>query len=280
MVLIVLCIGNNLIIGSKKTVEKTKKDLMERFDCKDCGDIEEYMGCKIVRTQNLLKFTQPVLMQSYNDEFKVPKKSYRMPAPTGWVLVAGKEEEALNPAMQMKYCSGTGKAMHVMQYSKPETYNAVQDLSCHMHEATQDHFKAMLRVLKYSLDSVKQGLVLKPNRKWDGSQSHKFVIGGRSDSDYAKEPKDRRSVSGHVVYLEGVPVMFKSSTERTVALSTTKAETYAGVTCVQDMLYMKNMLGSLELKVKLPRVLEMDSQGAVYLANNWSVGGRTRHIDV
>ena len=27
-------------------------------------------------------------------------------------------------------------------------------------------------------------------------------------------------------------------------------------------------------------VLEMDNQGAVYLANNWSVGGRTRHIDV
>ena len=41
MVLIVLCIGNNLIIGSKKTVEKTKKDLMERFDCKDCG----HQGC-------------------------------------------------------------------------------------------------------------------------------------------------------------------------------------------------------------------------------------------
>jgi hypothetical protein len=50
---------------------------MERFDCKDCGDIEEYVGCKIVRTKNSLKFTQPVLMQSYNDEFELPKKSYR-----------------------------------------------------------------------------------------------------------------------------------------------------------------------------------------------------------
>ena len=27
-------------------------------------------------------------------------------------------------------------------------------------------------------------------------------------------------------------------------------------------------------------VLEMDNRGAVDLANNWSVGGRTRHIDV
>ncbi len=66
--------------------------------------------------------------------------------------------------------------MHAMQYSKPETYNAVQDLSRQMHKATQDHYKAMLHVLKYSLDSVDQGLVLKPNRKWDGSQSYEFVI--------------------------------------------------------------------------------------------------------
>ena len=27
-------------------------------------------------------------------------------------------------------------------------------------------------------------------------------------------------------------------------------------------------------------LLEMDNKGAVLLANNWSVGGRTRHVDV
>ncbi len=64
LVLILSWIDDNLIIGSKKAVEKTKKDLMERFDCEDCGDIEEYVGCKIERTKNLLKFTQPVLMRS------------------------------------------------------------------------------------------------------------------------------------------------------------------------------------------------------------------------
>jgi hypothetical protein len=34
------------------------------------------------------------------------------------------------------------------------------------------------------------------------------------------------------------------------------------------------------LKVKLPMILEMDNKGAVDLANNWSIGGRTRHVDV
>jgi hypothetical protein len=147
-----------------------------------------------------------------------------------------------------------------------------------MHKATQDHYKAMLGIMKYSVGRVNQGLVLKPHRKWDGSQNHKFIISGRSDSDYAKEPKDRHSISGHMVYLEGAPTTFKSSIERTVSLSTTEEETSAGVTCMQDILYMKNILESLGLKVKLPIVLEMDNQGRVYSVNNWSVGGRTRHI--
>ncbi len=83
MVLIVLWIDDNLIIGSKKAVEKTKKGIMKRFYCKECGDIKEYLGCKIVRMINLFKFTQPVLMQSYNDKFELPKKSYRTPALAG-----------------------------------------------------------------------------------------------------------------------------------------------------------------------------------------------------
>jgi hypothetical protein len=126
LVLIVSWIEDILIMGPKKAVQKTKKDLMERFDCKDCGDIKEYVGCKIEGTKKSLKFTQ-LLMQSYNDKFELPKKSNKTPAPAGLVLVAGKKEEALSPAMQKKYCSETGKAMQmqVMQYFKPETYNAV-----------------------------------------------------------------------------------------------------------------------------------------------------------
>ncbi len=33
-------------------------------------------------------------------------------------------------------------------------------------------------------------------------------------------------------------------------------------------------------KVKLPMLLKMDNKGAVDLANNWSVGGQTRHVNV
>jgi hypothetical protein len=36
----------------------------------------------------------------------------------------------------------------------------------------------------------------------------------------------------------------------------------------------------LELEVELPMTLEMDNSGLVDIANSWSVGGRTHHVDV
>jgi hypothetical protein len=74
--------------------------------------------------------------------------------------------------------------------------------------------------------------------------------------------------------------MFKSLTQKSVTLSVCEAEQTAGVLCTQDMLYVKNVLESMGLKVKLPMCLEIDNKGAVDLANNWSIGGYTRHVDV
>jgi hypothetical protein len=62
LVLIVSWIDDNLFIESKKAVEKAKEELMERFGCKECGDLDEYMGCKIEWTENSLKFTPPILI--------------------------------------------------------------------------------------------------------------------------------------------------------------------------------------------------------------------------
>ena len=80
--------------------------------------------------------------------------------------------------------------------------------------------------------------------------------------------------------LEGSSIVFRGSIQKHVALSVTEAELYAGVSTSQDMLYTKNVLELLGLRVGLPMILEMDNMGAVHLANSWSVSGRTRHIDV
>jgi hypothetical protein len=74
--------------------------------------------------------------------------------------------------------------------------------------------------------------------------------------------------------------MHRRATQKTVALSSCEAELNAAVLCVQDMIYGKNLLESVGLKVQVPMVLEMDYKCAVDLINSFGVGGCTHHIDV
>ena len=95
-----------------------------------------------------------MLLQSYRDESDIGNlKKFNTPAAPGTVLKKPDEgEESLTPEKQTQYCSGVGKRMHMMRYSRPDTYNAVCNLARHMTRATQVHYDAMLRMMKYVYD--------------------------------------------------------------------------------------------------------------------------------
>eukprot|EP00957_Ditylum_brightwellii_P187247 14260981-Ditylum_brightwellii.AAC.1 len=65
-----------------------------------------------------------------------------------------------------------------------------------------------------------------------------------------------------------------------VALSVTEAELFAAMLCAQDMMCAMRILNNMGLQVKLPIVLYIDNKGAKDFVSNWSVGGRTWHIEV
>ena len=68
--------------------------------------------------------------------------------------------------------------------------------------------------MRYFAGTPNHGLLLKPNAKWDGDPNFEFVVSGRSDSDYGKDPKRHQSVSaGYSAFLCGVPVPMKSSVQ-------------------------------------------------------------------
>ena len=134
--------------------------------------------------------------------------------------------------------------------------------------------------MSYIVQTPNRGLLLKPKGKWDGNPDYEFEILGRSDSNYAKDPENRRSVSGFYTFLNGAPVNAKSKMQQCVTLSVTEAELVSATTCAQDMIFVMRLLESVGLKVKKPMILEVDNEGAKDLTENWSVGGRTRHVDV
>jgi hypothetical protein len=49
-----------------------------------------------------------------------------------------------------------------MQYSQPDSHNAVRDLARHMTILAQVHMDAILRLMKYVDDTSNRGFVLNP----------------------------------------------------------------------------------------------------------------------
>jgi hypothetical protein len=75
-----------------------KKSLQQRFKSADWKS---------------LKLTQPLMLQSFSDEFELPDGPIpNTPATPGDVLVRAKPEDCVSQAEQFKYRSGTGKLLH------------------------------------------------------------------------------------------------------------------------------------------------------------------------
>jgi hypothetical protein len=139
----------------------------------------------------------------------------------------------------------------------------------------------MHQTMKYCVGSPERGLLLKPIGEWDGNPSYEFVITGRLDSDYAEDTDTRRSVSGTSTFLNGSSIHTRSNTQKSVTLSVSEAKLVAATTqCAQDMLFAMRAVESMGLKFKKPMILEINNKGVVDLTHNWSVGGRTRHVEV
>ena len=65
-------IDDNVIVRQESDIMELKKDLMNQFECKDCGPMDEYVGCTIEKLNTGgIKFRQKVLLQSYRDEFDI-----------------------------------------------------------------------------------------------------------------------------------------------------------------------------------------------------------------
>ena len=170
------------------------------------------------------------------------------PAEAGTVLIKCSEGARVGKSRHTYFRRGVGKLLCMCRWLRREVQNSVQELSRQGSGPSEAHVKAMHRAMEYCMGELNRGWKLQPKRKWDGKDKFfEFQIHGLADSDYAKCPSTRRSVSGYAEFLEGVAVSVKSAMQQVVAFLVTEAKLMASVQCAQDMLYVK-------------RVLEIESQ--------------------
>ena len=103
---------------------------------------------------------------------------------------------------------------------------------------------------------------------------------GYSDADWAGEIDTRRSTSGMVFFYNGGPITYRSSTQKSVALSTAESEYLALSDAVKEAVYLKMLLGDLHQTIDEAIIIYEDNQAAEKISKNPVLYTRTKHIDI
>ena len=242
--------------------------------------MKTFVGCDIIKSKDkkaiwlhqskLIKH----LKQNFNDEVK-HFRSFKTPAgPKTIVMRPLPDDPKLSEEQQSRYRSGVGMLLYLIKHSRPDLANAIRELTKVLDGATTAHYKAMLRVIRYVFDTERYGLLLNPNGKTP------VEVIAYSDSEYGGDRDTRISVYGYKIYLNGALISWKSKSGKSVTLSSTEAEYFACSEATKEVMFVKNILETMGIDMKVPAVVKMDNTGAIFLANNHTSGQRTKHIDI
>jgi hypothetical protein len=278
---VILYVDDGGIIGTKEIIDKLVNALSKDFKVKYLGEMEHFVGCHLIQSvkKDIIWIHQPKLLKNLKEHFGEmvkEKRVYKTPgAPKTVIIRPMKDDPLISVEDQKKFRSGVGMLLYLVKHSRPDIANAVRELSKVADGATQAHWKAMMRVIKFVIDTENYGLKIKPYKDKKG-----FHLEGICDSEYAGDKDSRISVYGYILYFCGAPVAWKSKAGRSVTLSSTEAEYFAVSEIAKEAIFIKQVLESMNINFNYPIEIKVDNVGAIYLANNYATSQRTKHIDI
>ena len=168
--------------------------------------------------------------------------------------------------------------LYLVKFSRPDISSSVRELSKAMDRSTDAHYKVLLRVLKYVVRTEDLGLIYDSGIlvNFDGT----WQIVAFCDSDFAGDKDNRISVTGFCIYIGKCLISWKSRGQKSVTLSSTEAEYVAESEVCMEIMFIRQVLEFLGMKVNYPITVNCDNVGAIFLAYNSKNSQRTKHVDI
>jgi Reverse transcriptase (RNA-dependent DNA polymerase) len=254
-----------------------KQQLQRLFEMEDLGEARLVLGMKITRDRPSKKITlsQTDYVAGLLDKLRATELNpTATPMEAGLQLTRAPDEYQPSPQHITQYQSIVGALMYAACATRPDIAYSVSTLSQYSARPNSTHFDALKRVLRYLRGSTNLSLT------FTGTSDLTPQLVGFTDSDWASNQDDRRSVTSYVFILSGGPISWASRRQRTVAQSTTEAEYMATAEAVKETIWWRRFLGELEQPTDSPIPLYSDNAGSISLAHNPEHHARTKHIDV
>ena len=227
--------------------------LTSEFDIKDLHVADVILGMKISRKSDELVLSQSHYVKKVLEKFKKYDDSpMRTPIDVNLHLTKNKGQGI----SQLEYSRIIGSLMYIMNCTRSDIAYAVSKLSRYTSNPGEDHWKALVRVLRYLKYTINYGLHY---------TRYPAVLEGYSDANWISNTKDTKSRSGYVFTFGGAIVSWKSSKQTCIVRSTTESKFIALDKAREEAEWLRHFLEDMPMWMKLvpPICIHCDSQSAI-----------------
>ena len=187
---------------------------------------------------NQSKYTREII-KKYNKQDLLPVLT---PVELGVQLIksntqASKEDIKL-------YQKQIGALLYLAFKTRPDITYIVNKCSRFMSNPNKLHFKALDRVWKYLNKYPDLGLYYNCN-------NNNNILKGYCDSDWGGDINTRRSTSGFIFFYNNNLISWNSTLQKTIALSSCKAEYIALKEATKENIYLNNTIRFITNKLQL-----------------------------
>ena len=161
--------------------------------------------------------------------------------------------------------------MYVMNYTRPDIAYAISKLSRYTSNPGPEHWKAIVRVLRYLKYTQNFGLHY---------SKYPAVLEGYYDANWISDTKDSKSTSGYLFTFGGGAVSWKSSKQTCIARSMMESKFIALDKAGEEAEWLRHFLEDILIWPQpVPTIcIHCNSQSAIGRAQSHIYNGKSRHI--
>ena len=280
-VVYILLYVDDMIVAAKTLVqiEMVIEMLSDLYSVRDLGELSWFLGVSFTWYLNKsgnasVSLSQRHAIENLLEENDIKSsRIVRTPMITNFYSVL-RQEENQTSIDQSKFRSIIGSLFHIALRTRPDILASVTILARYTSNPTRNCWISLERVLNYLRFTINSPLILSPN-----PSDEKGELTAMVDSDWGGDYKDRKSMSGGILFYSGSFVTAFARKQTVTALSTAEAE-YIALCEVAKLILWKRNLG-LEIKSISSGSISVYSDNTTALS--WTepeYNSGSRHVDI
>lgn len=270
---VLLYVDDLLIVCENiQTIKMIKQSMSIEFEMTDVGEMDTFLGIHVKRDihRGQINMNQSTYMKNVLQKFGMSEcKNTATPIEVGLDLAKCDQ----NTVCDAPYRELIGCLTYATMTTRPDLCASTNYFSRFQSCFSDEHYNYARRILRYVRGTTELKLVYNKHEDAD-------VLLGYTDSDWANDKNDRKSVSGYVFKVFGNTVSWGSRKQATVSLSSTEAEYVALAQGICEAKWLRSLLEELGFAINQPVIIFEDNQSCIKVAEEPRAHKRMKHIDV